>query len=627
MLLKKYRNKGHKFDLLINSVPYGVFMCEKDDVLTVKFCNENFLSIIGYTKQELDAKFKNKFMNVIYKDDLGLAYKNIFQQLQQKDTFEIRLRIVKKDNIHAWIQLNGRVCKFNNKYYYNCSISNITKGVLSEHDKRIDEERYRIIAESSDSVIFEYNIKEKTVFYTNKFKQKFGEFPLINNIPDSIIDKGKIHSLDLKAFLSEYNKVLYGKSSGRIEIRLRKANGEFFWAQLRYTSIFDQNGVPAKVIGKIIDIDKQKKETESLKKANQMDSFTGLYNKTAILEHIEKYISENGEKKHALFFIDIDNFKVVNDSQGHIYGDKILFELSCVIKKQFRHTDLVGRIGGDEFLVFLKDYIDEDFIHEKAAALCQSISSIKTQLNNVRLTASVGITLYPKHGKLLAAIYEKADIALYAAKSEGKNKYKIYTQELAVKQYLSPYQAQKGDNKIMDIKKENIGDYTNFLLEVYDCLNCSDIDKAAEDALQMLGKKFNADRVYVYEFIGSNKVTNIYEWCGDKVKPLKDSSKNITMDKLSYQKYFNDVGFFYTSNADQFKDIQEFNIFNFFNNTSFLQCKITHKDTFIGFIGFDIINGLNMVTQEEMETLSFTAKAFGKLMKNTSKDIKNKTLT
>lgn len=143
----------------------------------------------------------------------------------------------------------------------------------------------------------------------------------------------------------------------------------------------------------------------------------------------------------------------------------------------------------------------------------------------------------------------------------------------------------------------------------------------------MLGKKFNADRVYVYEFNGNNKVTNIYEWCGEKVKPLKDSSKNITLDKLSYQQYFNDMGFFYSSNADQFKDIQEFNLFNFFNNTSFLQCKITHKDAFIGFIGYDIINGINMVTQEEMETLSYTAKAFGRMLKSAVRENKKMTLT
>lgn len=611
LFVNRYKAKSRKFDLLINSVPSGVFMCAKDDVLTIKYYNNNFLSIIGYNREELADVRKNSFINLIHKDDLGPAYKSLISQIQENKQFEIKLRIVKNDSSQAWLLWKGRLSNYDNSKYLNCAVYDITESVINENNKRIDEERYRIVAESSDSVIFEYNIKEKTIFYTHKFKQKFGEDPTTENIPDAVIDKGKIHSQDLKTFLSEYNKVLYGKPSGSIELRLKKANGEFFWAQLRYTSIFDQNNMPVKIIGKIIDIDKQKKETESLKKANQMDSFTGLYNKTATLELIEKYINENSEKKHALFFIDIDNFKAVNDSHGHIFGDKILFELSNVIKKQFRHTDLVGRIGGDEFLVLLKDYIDEDFIHEKAEALCAGISAIKSPLKDIVLTASIGITLYPKHGKLLSSLYEKADIALYAAKSEGKNKYRLYSQELALKHYLMPHHDGKA-TALTGIKKQSIGGFTTFLAEIAECLTVADCDDAINRMLNMLAGKLGADRMYIYEFVGQDKISNTYEWHGKKVKPLKEINQNIDFNKSSYQQNFNEDGFLYCADTDELSGVQEFAIFDFSGGAAVVQCMITAGDDFKGFLGCEIIGREFMITQEEIEILCFAAKALAR---------------
>lgn len=616
LFVNRYKVKSRKFDLLINSVPSGVFMCAKDDVLTIKYFNNNFLTIIGYTKEELSSVLKNSFINLIHKDDLGVAYKSLISQIQENKQFEIKLRIVKKDLSDAWLLWKGRLSNYENQKYLNCAVYDITESVINEHNKRIDEERYRIVAESSDSVIFEFNIQEKTIFYTHKFKQKFGEDPTTENIPDSIIDKGKIHSQDLKTFLAEYNKVLYGKPSGSFEVRFKKANGEFFWTQLRYTSIFDQNNRPIKVIGKIIDIDKQKKETESLKRANQMDSFTGLYNKTAILELIEKYISENFEKKHALFFIDIDNFKAINDSHGHLFGDKILFELSNIIKKQFRHTDLVGRIGGDEFLVLVKDYIDEDFIHEKAVALCAGIGAMKTPVKEIKLTASVGITLYPKHGKLLSSLYEKADIALYAAKSEGKNKYKLYSQELALKQYLIPYHDGKA-TALTGVKKQSIGGFTSFLAEIAECLSGGECDDAICRALNLIGGKLNADRVYIYEFSAIDKISNTYEWHSQKVKPLKEINQNIDFNKNSYRQNFNEDGFFYCANTDELLNVQEFNIFGFSSDTAVVQCIITAGEDFKGVLGCDIIGSDSVIiTQEEIETVCFAAKTLNRTLSN-----------
>ena len=605
---KKYKFKSKIYNLLVDSMPSGVFYCIKDDVLTLKYFNDNFLLIIGYTKEEMQNLHNNKLINIISREDIGFVYKSLYEQLFENDSFEIKLRLIKKDGKTAWVLWRGHKTSNKKREYLNCVVINITENVDSENRQRIDEERYRIIAESSDSVIFEYNIKEKTVFYTHKYKYKFGEDPITENVPDAVIDSGKIHNEDLKKFLTEYNKLLYGKPSGNEDIRIKKASGEYIWCQIRYTSIFDESGKPIRAIGKIIDIDKQKKETENLIKANQLDSFTGLYNKIAILKHIENYISENMDRKHALFFIDIDNFKAINDTYGHLYGDKILIEISNIIKNHFRYTDLVGRIGGDEFLVLLKDYIDEDFISEKAEALLKSMNSIRSEGKEISVTSSIGITVFPKDGNLLDTLYEKADIALYAAKNEGKNRFKTYSLELNDKKYLKAYHGNFSEH-ITFKKSEGLQDYTGFLIEISNTLYNSDNLKASvNNALKMLGQRYGADRVYIFEFNFDNTVSNTFEWCTDNGFARKNKLQKMLFNKKAYEQSFNDDNIYYCQNVLEVKDSEELKNFDLSNVSSFLQCKMLENENFKGFIGYDVSSSQRILTREEIETLAFTAK-------------------
>lgn len=589
-------------NMLFGNVPSGLFVCIKDENLTIKQYNKHFLSTIGYTKKELLEYHNNKLINLISKDDLGVAFKSLYDQVNLNHTFDIKLRLIKKDGSYAWVSWKGTICKRNNKNYLNCVIVDITKNVFNEDKIKIDEERYRIIAESSDSVIFEHNLNDKTIFYTNKYKLKFGEEPITENYPECFLKK--LHNEDVNKYLVEYSKILYGKPSGNIELRIKNSSDKYIWCNMRYTSIFNDIGIPIKVIGKIIDVDKVKKETENLKQANRIDSFTGLYNKTSILKLIEEYLTINDSRNHALFFIDIDNFKGINDNYGHLYGDKILYEISNTIKKQFRYTDLLGRIGGDEFLVFVKDYIDENFIKEKAQALCDSIKNIKIDDKNLKVSASVGITLYPKNGTMLSTLYKKSDLALYAAKNDGKNTYKLYSEELDKRQYLSSIKENEIKSNIEN-EKQNIADYVNTIFNIsVEFNNNNNINNIINNVLSIYGKNYNAERVYIYEFLNNGEnLLNTYNW--NKDSTIK-TDKIIAFTKQEYEKNFiNDSKIF-------IKNINENNSkYDFYKAKSYLHCKIITNNNLKGFIGFDTENQ-HLITKEEVETIIFISKMLEK---------------
>jgi diguanylate cyclase (GGDEF)-like protein len=126
----------------------------------------------------------------------------------------------------------------------------------------------------------------------------------------------------------------------------------------------------------------------------------------------------------------MDHFKQANDSFGHLFGDSVLVEMADKIKKLFRSSDVIGRIGGDEFVVFLKDIANEKAIVEKAREICESMRTISlNEHSNYKVSCSIGIAVAPKDSEVYLDLFKKADEALYYSKNHGKESYTFYNSE------------------------------------------------------------------------------------------------------------------------------------------------------------------------------------------------------
>lgn len=165
---------------------------------------------------------------------------------------------------------------------------------------------------------------------------------------------------------------------------------------------------------------------ERLREKAEMDPMTGLLNKVSMKAAVEECLASSGVGScHALLMIDTDNFKSVNDTFGHQYGDKIIIFVADSIRKIFRGSDLIGRMGGDEFMVFMK-HTTMPITEERAAKLNDAI---RTRLSEggqcVNISCSIGISFYDKDGDSYEALYKAADEALYRSKEGGKDRYTI----------------------------------------------------------------------------------------------------------------------------------------------------------------------------------------------------------
>lgn len=198
------------------------------------------------------------------------------------------------------------------------------------------------------------------------------------------------------------------------------------------TPVYDQKSQLLGVLGISRDITARRESEEKIQKLEYFDPLTALPNKLQLRLRVEHDLSivERQNKQLAVLFIDFDHFKNINDTLGHAIGDELLVKVSKRLKTLLRQVDTLSRQGGDEFVVILPGVSVDDAAH-MAKRLLQSIEQpIKLEENELIITASVGIALYPNDGKDIDTLFKCADAAMYLAKQNGRNNYRFFTAEI-----------------------------------------------------------------------------------------------------------------------------------------------------------------------------------------------------
>lgn len=303
---------------------------------------------------------------------------------------------------------------------------------LSERTLRLlelERQKYRVLSDLSGDITFDYDAQTDVLTFSEKYTEMFGgSFQM----PDAllVIEKtDQIHQEDKQIIWQELKKLAPDQPVSKMEIRMKTIAGDFEWFEVLINALWRNENSPecVSLIGKMTNINDQKLETTRLKKQANTDSLTGTYNRKAAVELISDYLLSESLPSGALFFIDIDDFKSFNDDFGHQYGDKILQKIGEKLKGAFRGTDIVGRIGGDEFIVFLEEINSREAVTKKVREVCGLFSEIRDELLCPReITGSVGVACSPEDGLSFDVLLARADKALYYAKNSGKNQYAFY---------------------------------------------------------------------------------------------------------------------------------------------------------------------------------------------------------
>lgn len=219
------------------------------------------------------------------------------------------------------------------------------------------------------------------------------------------------------------------------EVRIRHIKGNYGW--YRIVGIMQKDILHKKnscFVGKIMNVDEEIAEEKDLVQRAENDLLTGVLNKKTMEKRITLMLKKRNNQYIIFYMVDLDNFKNVNDTLGHIYGDQAIVETAQALNKVFADQDCIGRLGGDEFAVCVSyQAFDEqnllDFIEKKAEKICQVNRRTYTDgASEVSISSSVGIAYAPDMGDSFEELYTKADSALYFSKENGKNRYHIYSE-------------------------------------------------------------------------------------------------------------------------------------------------------------------------------------------------------
>lgn len=290
------------------------------------------------------------------------------------------------------------------------------------------EERYRIVARESDDVIFEISLPEMLIEANENFHKLLG----YNVVQWNSEYLSRVHPDDEQKFAAIYEGIRAGKRLMKEELRFRRADGTYIWCRLLIAILFDSKGKPARALGKITNIDSQKREAAWLRQKAQQDALTNLYNKETTHRMIRQFLETEGAGGvHGLMVLDVDNFKDINDTRGHLYGDAVLAAVADKLRMQFRSTDIVGRIGGDEFLVFLKNVNSRTQMEAQAVSLMQAFAAAGPDKElGYQIRCSIGAAAYPEDGVGIDQLFQNADSALYRAKRQGKGRYAMFRRDM-----------------------------------------------------------------------------------------------------------------------------------------------------------------------------------------------------
>jgi len=376
---------------------------------------------------------------------------------------------------------------------------------------RQEVDRLRLINSVSFDFTLLYDCGKNTAEVTRYVDGNILEPEKIENFTDFLLSK--VHPDDLSVLEKEIRKINQAVPIIGFEIRLKENVGRRYrWHSVKMCLSQTHNVY----VGSSLFIDSRKnKETELTIKARQ-DPLTGLLNKVVTQDMINDYLRKHPSEECALIVFDIDNFKSYNDSLGHLFGDEIIKECATKIRRVFSKDSFVGRIGGDEFVAFIKNLDDVGSIVQRMGKIRDSFADITLgQRTNFKVTASVGISLSPDMGRDFDSLFQAADMALYSIKNNGRNSFAFYTDELYDENALTA-----GD-KQDDLRIESREPYslTNFAFRL---LNDSDnVTSAINLLLYRIQSDYDLEAIHIHELDSVNMRTKCTYEMSKEGRPSK----------------------------------------------------------------------------------------------------------
>jgi len=418
------RESEERYRLLVERMREGLAQAGNDGVL--QFVNDRFCEMVGYSREEL----------VGLQGDLLLAYPEDIAMMREKtrlrmrhiaDQYEIRVR--RKDGTVIWLEIGGApVTDADGKVVGSIGVHNdVTERRMAEEALRESEARYRLMAENSTDMISRTSNKGILLYASDACRRLLGYEPselVGRSFYDFIFEVDREEVRYLSSLIHESGPTTFA-------YRVEKKDGSLVWFETTSRSVRDAlTGKIREIVGVSRDVTERKRVEEQIEYQAYHDALTGLPNRRLFRDRLTVALAHARRMKHplAVMFLDLDRFKVVNDTLGHSTGDELLKAIAARLQASLREEDSIARMGGDEFTVLLADLKTPDAAAKIAQKVLDTIAlPIQIEGTELFITTSIGIALFPSDGDTAEVLLANADHAMYRAKDAGRNSYQMFT--------------------------------------------------------------------------------------------------------------------------------------------------------------------------------------------------------
>lgn len=426
----------YQIEELLQSVPGGIAKLAFDEMLTILYASDRFYSVIKNVAEKVVSNVPSALLRIVYSADIIYVTQQLAVQKQRKDNMiSLNFRTLQQDGSFKWIMITGNriqeVYSSGNKTFpvYSCIAVDMTSFMVQYKKLEQKAEYQRVINELSRDLYFEYEIATDTLLFTEMFREAFGKDSVVVSFRKRLEKTKIIHPEEQPAVVAIFDSMMSGRKQARFELRLIPKAGNPTWYLCYASIIYDENRNPHKVVGKLSMTNHTKREAEaSVSYIPQIDALTGVYSKESTEIMVNEAEKKQGTDSLAAFFlIDIRNYKSINEIKRAINGENILTLVGSILKEQFRNTDIIGRVGMSEFVVYMKDIPSDKMVYEKADKICRAIEKIHFYEHAKNsIAASIGIA-FSKGGQDYQAIVSNANTALVMAKKSSASSFEIFS--------------------------------------------------------------------------------------------------------------------------------------------------------------------------------------------------------
>lgn len=385
------------------------------------YFNKKYYEMVGYTEEQYE-QYADSVTSSLYGDSAEMIFEKAGRSVKTGETFYAECKGRRFDGSDIWVLVKAKPVDFIESEHpvFLAIVQDITNRKQAEYENAVNLERYRILEATSNAVTFEYDIPDDIM----TFSYSGGRADSANR------------SISNYAEVSKRTKIVYPDDAAKFYAALKKAGkkpvscmtldyrstiidqNSYRWVRTCYSSVADASGKVIKVLGRTQDIDDEKREHQRMTQLVEIDSTTGLLNKLATTNHIQRLIGEKTSAKSFFIMIDIDDFKAFNDTYGHSFGDEVLRAVGKTLSTKFRNN-IIGRFGGDEFIVFARA-VSESVVVDKFEDFLKIVGATEIGGKQYEIKCSIGIAWSDRSDIDYSRYFDEADEQLYKAKKAGK---------------------------------------------------------------------------------------------------------------------------------------------------------------------------------------------------------------